>query len=125
MRDEWERPKWASICLKCFLRRVSDKGTHLEEFLTWNNGRFLPEGVMSRRFLSAWTGQMGEAPKWGIFRTLAAFFACIVLVQVMRIWAPGGAKKTSARANCLVGSKELIEWGTKLEILRNEKNDNK
>ena len=68
---------------------------------------------------------MGEAPKWGILRTLAAFLACMVLVQVMRIWAPGGAKNTSARANCLVGSNEVMEWGTKLEILRKEKNDNR
>ena len=51
------------------------------------------------------------------------FLNCIVLVHFTMIWAPGGPKMTSARVSCWSLLKLAIEWGTRLEILKNEKND--
>ena len=73
--------------------------------------------------VKALTGQMGEAPSAGIFISLTEFFICMVLDHLRRIWAPGGAKKTSPWANCFNGLKVDMVWGTTLDILKKLKND--
>ena len=76
-------------------------------------------------FLRALTGQIGEEPKDGILMSLNELFIWIVLDHFRRTWAPGGAKNMSPWANCLRELKVDMECGTRLEILRKLKNDNK
>ena len=47
---------------------------------------------------------------------------CIVLLHLIKNWMPGVAKNTSPLDICSIAEKFLIEWGTRFEILRNEKN---
>ena len=78
-------------------------------------------GVIAKMTLRALTGHRGDLPNAGILIIFTAFLLWRVLLHLMRIWAPGGAKKISALASCSRGLKVEREWGTKLEILRNEK----
>ena len=72
---------------------------------------------------NAATGQRGDAPREGIFKTFILSGDWRVLDHLMMTWAPGGAKMISPLANCLRGSYEEIECGTKFEILRKVKKD--
>ena len=78
---------------------------------------------MAKMAFKALTGQRGDLPRDGTLMILTVFLLWRVLLHLMRMWAPGGAKKMSALANCSRGLKEDREWGTRLEILRNEKKD--
>ena len=65
---------------------------------------------------------MGEFPRLGIFKSLIESLLCMVFVHFIKRWMPGGAKNTSPLVICSRGEKASIEWGTKFEILKNEKN---
>ena len=53
---------------------------------------------------------------------LMSVLDCKVLDHLINNVAPSLVNKTSALANCLVGSKDSSIWGNKLEILKKEKN---
>ena len=122
MPECW-RPTRVSICVKFRLTLVSVRGTHwAASFFIWKRGSFFVPGVMSNKFFIAWTGHKGEDPRDRIFNILMVSLVWIVLLHLINKWIPGGTKNTSPLAICSIGEKALIEWGTKLEIRRNEKN---
>ena len=77
------------------------------------------------RFFRACTGQMGDAPNCGIFIIFTESLFCIVLDHFMSKCTPGGVKNMSPLVNCSNGEKAGIECGTRLDILRKEKNATK
>ena len=80
---------------------------------------------MAKRTWRADTGHKGELLMEGIFRILSLFFSCKVLDHFTRTRAPGGAKMISALASCSRGLNLEIAWGTRLDMRRNEKKDNR
>ena len=87
---------------KFFLNLESVSGSHFVDFLIWNKGLFLSPGVMARSVRSALTGQRGEDPNEGILIIFTESRVWRVLDHLIRMWAPGGAKKTSPLASCSI-----------------------
>ena len=78
-----------------FSRPGVRKGTHWDLNFIWNSGLFLPEGEISERFRNAVTRHTGVEGKAGTFNSLTKFLYWRVLLHLIKIWAPGGAKKIS------------------------------
>ena len=65
---------------------------------------------------------LSDANNWGMLIIFTLSLFCNVLHHLISSKAPGGAKITSALASCLAGVYLAIEYGTRFEIRKKEKN---